>query len=135
MTRARMVILTATLLLAPCPAWGQSSPYWNNGIECTPARREVPRTPVGTTMPEPIELKSPHVPDGLPKGQEQSTTFSFVVDADGRVEPCTIQILKETDRRWTAASVQALAMARFKPAATGSQPIRLSIQHRFVTPP
>lgn len=132
----RWVVLTA-FLLAPHTGWSQASGrYWSNAAECTQAMRALPSiAPVGSTPPEAVDLKSPTMPEGLPAGQEQSATFSFVVNTDGRVEACTIQVLEETDRRWTDAAARALMRGSFKPAATASQPIRLSMRKRFVAHP
>lgn len=137
MRTTRLLGLLVVPWLTPRSAWSQSSArYWSADLECTQARRELPAlAPAGTTLPQAIDLRSPRVPEGLPAGQEQAATLLFVVDTDGRVEPCTIQVLQETDRRWTDAAARALVGGRFKPAATASEPIRFSTRQRFVAHP
>jgi len=56
-----------------------------------------------------------------------SVTASFVVGADGRVDPGTIQIVNSPNAGFNAPTQSVLRRARFRPATVKGQPVRVQV--------
>jgi len=55
------------------------------------------------------------------------TTLSFVIDANGRVEGGSVEVVSTTHDGFANASIQAADRFRFRPARIGGRPVRVSI--------
>lgn len=57
-------------------------------------------------------------------GVEGRVSLRFVVGADGRTEPATIQVLSSTNKAFEAPAIEAIKKSRFKPAKIRGAPVR-----------
>jgi TonB family protein len=64
-------------------------------------------------------------------GLEGTVTLRCIVDASGRVEPGSIELLTEADPRLAAVAIRTLANARFRPGRRGGVPVRVQVVQRF----
>lgn len=131
----RVLAVVGLFLLPPALGWSQSSArYWSTDIDCTQAKRELPPPAHGgIQLPEATGLEAPQPPERM-RDRDYVAELSYVVGTEGRVEPCTIQVLYETDRRYSEAVAQALLRAHWKPAVGPEGPVRLNVRHRFTAP-
>jgi hypothetical protein len=60
-----------------------------------------------------------------------TATVKYDVTADGQVDPRSIQLIEVGDRDFGRAVQDALIRARFTPATTNCQPVRISVIQRF----
>lgn len=60
-----------------------------------------------------------------------NATVKYDVTTDGQVDPRSIQLLEAGDRDFGRAVQDALIRARFTPATTNCQPVRISVLQRF----
>jgi TonB family protein len=84
---------------------------------------------VNYTQRTPTTLRDPNAAGG--PGQPLTATVKYDVTAEGTVDPRSIQVLDSGDREFTRAVTDAVARARFTPATTNCQPIRVSVIQRF----
>ena len=63
-------------------------------------------------------------------GIEGYVDLQFVVDAEGRVEPCSFRVLAATHPDFVAAATQALRWQRTAPPRRGGTPTRVRAQQR-----
>ena len=59
---------------------------------------------------------------------EGRVTLSFVIDAEGRVEPDGIQVISATDPGFIPAAREAVLTSRFHPAMKAHRPVRVRVQ-------
>jgi hypothetical protein len=63
---------------------------------------------------------------------------TYVVDATGRVDTTTIQVLQSDNPRFTESVRTALGEMRFRPAKKGGRTVRQLVEQRFnfrIAPP
>ena len=60
-----------------------------------------------------------------------AATLKYDVTPDGRVDLSSIEVLDGADRDLVRAVREALPQARFAPATTNCQPVRLTVVQRF----
>jgi len=67
------------------------------------------------------------------KGDVQTgrTMLQFVVDAEGRVERCSIALVEESSPEWTTAVLPELRRARFEPARKDGRKVRQLVYQVF----
>ena len=67
------------------------------------------------------------------KGDVQTgrTMLEFVVDAEGRVERCSIKLVEESSPEWTTAVLPELRRARFDPARKDGRKVRQLVYQVF----
>jgi protein TonB len=76
---------------------------------------------------------SPRYPDALKSVSiEGQVVARYIVDARGRVEPGSIQILSATHKLFGDAVRVALLEARYRPAEVGGQPVRQLVEQPFI---
>jgi hypothetical protein len=63
--------------------------------------------------------------------QTGRTMLQFVVDAEGRVERCSIALVEESEPAWTAAVLPELRKARFDPARKDGRKVRQLVYQVF----
>lgn len=63
--------------------------------------------------------------------QTGRTMLRFVVDAEGRVERCSIALVEESAPEWTTAVLPELRKARFDPARKGGRKVRQLVYQVF----
>ena len=63
--------------------------------------------------------------------QTGRTMLQFVVDAEGRVERCSIALVEESSPEWTAAVLPELRKARFDPARKDGRKVRQLVYQLF----
>ena len=63
--------------------------------------------------------------------QNGRTMLQFVVDAEGRVERCSIALVEESSPEWTAAVLPELRRARFNPARKDGRKVRQLVYQVF----
>jgi hypothetical protein len=59
------------------------------------------------------------------------TMLQFVVDAEGRVERCSIALVEESSPEWTSAVLPELRKARFDPARKDRRKVRQLVYQVF----
>ncbi len=59
------------------------------------------------------------------------SVFRFVVESSGRIDRCSIEVVEETSRAWTAAVLEELRMARYEPARRAGRPVRQLVYQIF----
>ena len=64
--------------------------------------------------------------------QTGRTMLRFVVDAEGRVERCSIALVEESSPEWTAAVIPELRKARFDPARKDGRKVRQLVYQVFL---
>jgi protein TonB len=75
----------------------------------------------------------PRYPDALKSVNiEGQVVARYIVDARGRVEPGSIQILSATHKLFADAVREALLEARYRPAEVGGQPVRQLVEQPFI---
>jgi TonB family protein len=70
-------------------------------------------------------------PELSARGVEGQVEATYVVDATGRVDTTTIQVLRSDDPRFTESVRTALGEARFRPAQRAGKTVRQLVQQRF----
>lgn len=60
-------------------------------------------------------------------GVTGQTMLKFVIDANGRVEAGSVEVLSSTHDGFSSASIEAADRFRFSPAKIGGRPVRVSI--------
>jgi TonB family protein len=70
-------------------------------------------------------------PELSAQGKEGKVDASYVVDATGRVDTTTIQVMQSDDPRFTESVRTALGEARFRPAKRAGKAVRQLVQQRF----
>jgi protein TonB len=60
-------------------------------------------------------------------GVTGQTMLKFVIDANGRVESGSVEVLSSTHDGFSSASIEAADRFRFSPAKIGGRPVRVSI--------
>jgi len=82
---------------------------------------------------------APIYPEDLAaRGTEGRVQTTYVVDATGRVDTTTIQVLQSDNPRFTESVRTALGAMRFRPAKKGGKTVRQLVQQRFnfrIAPP
>ena len=63
--------------------------------------------------------------------QTGRTMLQFVVDAEGRVERCSIALVEESEPEWTTAVLPELRKARFEPARKDGRKVRQLVYQVF----
>ena len=63
--------------------------------------------------------------------QTGRTMLQFVVDAEGRVERCSIALVEESSPEWTTAVLPELRRARFDPARKDGRKVRQLVYQVF----
>ena len=63
--------------------------------------------------------------------QTGRTMLKFVVDQEGRVERCSIALVEESSRDWTAAVLPEIRKARFDPARKDGRKVRQLVYQVF----
>lgn len=84
---------------------------------------------VNYTQRAPTTLRNPNAVGG--PGQPLTATVKYDVTAEGTVDLRSIQVIESGDREFARAVTDAVARARFTPATTNCQPIRISVIQRF----
>jgi protein TonB len=75
---------------------------------------------------------APRYPDALKSvGVQGTVTVRFVVSADGRVEPGSIEVLSTPHKLFAAAVRTALLDTRYRPAEAGGRSVRQLVQQTF----
>ena len=75
---------------------------------------------------------APRYPNDLrSKGMPGTVTTTFVVDATGRIEKPTVQVLHASDRKFADAVEMYLPLMRFKPAELDGKQVRQVMQYTF----
>ena len=69
--------------------------------------------------------------DLIATGTEGQVQATYVVDAAGRVDTTTFQVLQSDDPRFTESVRTALGGMRFRPAKRAGKPVRQLVQQRF----
>ncbi len=78
------------------------------------------------------ETAAPVYPSELAaRGTEGQVQTTYVVDATGRVDTTTIQVLQSDDPRFTASVLTALGEMRFRPAKKAGKTVRQLVEQRF----
>lgn len=73
----------------------------------------------------------PNYPPALRKsGVAGEVTLQFVVNADGKVEPGSVQVISSTLYGFEAAAREAILRARFEPATIRGKTVRQLVQQR-----
>jgi TonB family protein len=70
-------------------------------------------------------------PELSARGREGKVDATYVVDATGRVDTMTIQVMQSDDPRFTQSVRTALGEARFRPAKRAGKAVRQMVQQRF----
>jgi TonB family protein len=70
-------------------------------------------------------------PELSAQGKEGQVVAEYVVDATGRVDTTTIQVMQSDHPRFTESVRAALAEARFRPAKRAGKAVRQLVQQRF----
>lgn len=82
---------------------------------------------------------APIYPEDLAaRGTEGQVQATYVVDATGRVDTTTIQVLQSDNPRFTESVRTALGEMRFRPAKKGGRTVRQLVEQRFnfrIAPP
>jgi protein TonB len=80
-------------------------------------------------MTRPLE---PRYPDALKSvGVQGTVLMHFIVSADGRVEPGSIEVVSSPHKLFSDAVRQALLSARFRPAEAGGTKVRQLVEQSF----
>jgi TonB family protein len=75
----------------------------------------------------------PRYPDALRSVNiEGEVMVRYIVDARGRVEPGSIEVLSTTHKLFAEAVRRALLDARYRPAEVGGQPVRQLVEQPFI---
>lgn len=61
-------------------------------------------------------------------GIEGSVTVTFIIDAEGRVEPDGVQVLAATQQGFVPAATEAVLTSRFRPARKGHSAVRVRVR-------
>ena len=73
--------------------------------------------------------------EGMPVRIREVTTgrsvFRFVVEASGRIDRCSIEVVEETSRAWSDAVLKELRVAHYDPARRGGRPVRQLVHQVF----
>jgi TonB family protein len=76
---------------------------------------------------------TPRYPDALRSVNIQGEVIvSYIVDARGRVEPGSINVISATHKLFADAVRVALLNARYRPAEVGGQPVRQLVEQPFI---
>jgi TonB family protein len=76
---------------------------------------------------------TPRYPEALKSvNVEGQVVVRYIVDARGRVEPGSIQILSTTHKLFADAVREALLEARYRPAEAGGHPVRQLVEQPFM---
>lgn len=76
---------------------------------------------------------TPRYPDALKSvSVEGQVQVRYIVDARGRVEPGSIQVLSTTHKLFAEAVREALLNSRFRPAEAGGHPVRQLVEQPFI---
>ena len=59
-------------------------------------------------------------------GVTGETVLQFVIDADGRVEPGSIEVVSSSDEGFASAARRVAASMRFSPAKAGGRSVRVT---------
>ncbi len=59
------------------------------------------------------------------------TVLRFVVEASGRVDPCSIVLVEENEPAWTTAVLKELRYARYRPGRRRGEPVYQVVYQRF----
>jgi len=59
------------------------------------------------------------------------SVFRFVVEPSGRIDRCSIEVVEETSRAWSAAVLKELRVAHYDPARRGGRPVRQLVYQVF----
>jgi hypothetical protein len=59
------------------------------------------------------------------------SAFRFIVEASGRIDRCSIELLEETIPDWTEAVLRELRHARYQPARLEGRPVRQRVYQLF----
>jgi len=59
------------------------------------------------------------------------SVFRFVVEPSGRIDRCSIEVVEETSRAWSAAVLKELRVAHYDPARRGGWPVRQLVYQVF----
>jgi TonB family protein len=70
-------------------------------------------------------------PELSARGVEGKVDATYVVDASGRVDTTTINVMQSDHPRFTESVRTALGEARFRPAQRGGKTVRQLVQQRF----
>jgi protein TonB len=77
-------------------------------------------------------MTPPRYPDALKSvGVEGVVAMRFIVGADGKVEPGSINVIDSPHALFTAAVRQALLNARYRPAEAGGRSVRQLVEQTF----
>ncbi|MFN2565513.1 MAG: energy transducer TonB [Gemmatimonadaceae bacterium] len=91
------------------------------------SENQVDRAVSVTRAPE------PRYPDALKSvGVVGEVHMRYIVDARGRVEPGSIQVISATHKLFADAVRAALLNARYRPAEVGGQPVRQLVEQPFI---
>lgn len=71
----------------------------------------------------------PRYPEAMRQsGVSGAVQLEYVISTDGGVHPGSIRVLRSTHSAFTAAAMEAVRGARFKPARRGGQPVAVLVQ-------
>jgi TonB family protein len=73
---------------------------------------------------KPPYVRVSELPYRMREVQTGRTMLQFVVDAEGRVERCSIALVEESSAEWTTAVLPELRKARFEPARKDGRKVR-----------
>jgi periplasmic protein TonB len=77
-------------------------------------------------------LATPRYPESLESvGVEGMVAMRFIVGADGKVEPGSIQVIDSPHALFTSAVRQALLNTRYRPAEVGGRAVRQLVEQTF----
>jgi protein TonB len=75
---------------------------------------------------------TPHYPDALKSvGVEGTVAMRFIVGADGRVEPGSIDVISTPHKLFAEAVRRSLLETRYRPAEAGGRPVRQVVEQTF----
>ncbi|HEX2092478.1 MAG TPA: TonB family protein [Longimicrobiaceae bacterium] len=116
------------------------------GGEARNAAKDPPRSDEGDAPSGPVDVNVVEERPKLANGSEMErvmqrlyppllresgvtgqAVLSFVIDATGRVETATVEVVSATHEAFGQASVQAAEKFRFRPARIGGRPVRVAI--------
>jgi protein TonB len=75
---------------------------------------------------------APHYPDALKSvGVEGMVSMHFIVGADGKVEPGSIEVVSSPNKLFSDAVRASLLNSRYRPAEAGGHPVRQLVEQSF----
>lgn len=86
------------------------------------------------TVDEPVEAVRLPIEDMPFRMQEilsGRSVFRFIVEPSGRIDRCSIELIEESDPRWTESVLKELRQARYRPARRGDRKVWQRVHQIF----